>query len=214
MNFLQKKILILDLDNTIFETSSMSATIFQPLLEIITTYTIPAFGEEKTKEIVEQIWQKPFDFVAKKYGLPLDIQRRFYEKIKTLDYQLEINPYDDYPTLQKLSNRKILVTTGFEKLQRAKMKALNILDDFEAVYIDDPSDKNRIFKKGIFLQIMQINQKEAKDFCVIGDSPSSELKAGKELGIFTIQRIKKGQEKSEYTDKEIYSFLDLKNISA
>ena len=47
---------------------------------------------------------------------------------------------------------------------------------------------------------------------VIGDNPNSELKAGFELEINTIQVSKFGQEKSEYSNNIISDFSELASI--
>ena len=47
---------------------------------------------------------------------------------------------------------------------------------------------------------------------LIGDNPESEIKAGKKLGMRTIQRKSDSKVSSKYSDYEIESFEELKEI--
>jgi len=204
--------LILDLDDTIFQTTSIQPEIFQPLVDIVENYCKKNFGIEKSKSVTEDLWHIPFDMVCKRYEIPSFIQDEFFEKMNTLNYQLKISTFKDYDELKSLDHRKVLVTTGFSKLQNAKIDALGIRSDFEKVFIDDPMDKNRIYKKGIFSNILKESGLDVRSVWVIGDNPESELKAGFELQLNTIQRLNKIQKQSSYAQFHIHSFSELKNI--
>lgn len=204
--------LILDLDDTLFQTNSMRADIFEPAIGPIQKYYEDSFGLEKALEVVQDLWQIPFDMVIQKHQIPPKIQNAYLDNIENIPYQLEISPFEDYAVLKAMSLPKILVTTGFPKLQYAKIEALNIQDDFEAIFVDNPRAKDRKFKKGIFQEFLADRTLAPQDVWVIGDNPDSEIKAGKELGMNTIQRLKPRYQKSIWTDYTIRSFEELSAI--
>ena len=201
--------LLLDLDDTIFETASIPHKVVEPAIVVVRTWFETEFGIEKANQIISALWKLPFDIVSRKYEIPNEVQADFFRKLDAIDYNLDIRPFDDYPELLKIPKRKILVTTGFLKLQNAKIDALKIRNDFEAIYIDDPREKNRRHKKGIFESILKNTNLPPSEFWVIGDNPNSELKAGRELGMRTVQRLKISREKSEVADFGIFGFEEL-----
>ena len=180
--------LIIDLDDTIFPTQSMNPAIFDPAISIVRD----ALQSRKTKAIADtaiaELWTKPIDHVLAKYEVPNDVIAHFYQAIAEVDYQqLRITPFADYPALRAITQPKILVTTGLRELQVAKIKALGISSDFISIHIDDPRAQPRQHKQLIFEQIMRAQHLSPQQIWVIGDNPDSELKAGKELGMKTIQ---------------------------
>lgn len=205
-------LLIVDLDDTIFETKSMNPKIFQPVMDIIEDYFTTHFGATKTQTVLADMWKFPFDVVVKKHAIPTIIQDQITRKLDSLEYELNISVFDDYAYLKQLTYPKILVTTGFPKLQYTKLKALNITDDFEAIYIDNPLDKNRKYKQGIFQEIQARKGIESQHTWVIGDNPNSELIAGSNLGMRTIQRLKRGEDKASFVDYGISTFRELGQI--
>lgn len=203
--------LILDLDDTIFETKSIPAKTFEPALVIIKDYYLQK-ENINLKQLIEDLWINPIDVVFEKYQTPQSIQNAFFKKLQTLEYNLDIKTFEDYHLLKNLGRKKVLVTTGYQKLQWAKINGLGIETDFEKIYIDDPLDSNRKYKLGIFREVQELYKIPANDFWVIGDNPDNELAAGKKLGMKTIQRLKKGKEKSSEADFAIKSFDELLEI--
>jgi len=200
------KLLILDLDDTIFETKSIDPQIFDPLIQLIHDYASAKYDQETTEKITQALWHRPFDVVANKFNFSQEIIDSFYHTINQLSFDLNISTFPDYHFLKTLPFPKILVTTGFQSLQKAKIKALEIESDFTSIYIDDPSQDNRIYKKGIFTQIINQHQLDASQIWVIGDNPDSELKAGRTLGMSTIQIIKGNTPASSNADYHISSY--------
>jgi len=125
--------LILDLDNTIFETKSISPEIFQPIINLIETYYLSINEQNLVNQIIEELWTIAIDEVFEKYNTPEKIQQQSYKILRELDYDLEIKAYLDYNILKSIPKEKILVTTGYEKLQLAKIEALKIGSDFKEI---------------------------------------------------------------------------------
>lgn len=205
--------LILDLDDTIFKTKSINPKVFEAAFSIIKDYYKTSHLDIDIQLLISDLWREPIDHVFSKYSTPKAIIAEFYTEIEHIDFeQLDIKPFDDYRILQSLTIDKILVTTGLNGLQTAKIKALGIGSDFSNIFIDDPRQTPRQHKIDIFSQILKRSKKQPKDIWVIGDNPASEIKAGNTLGMTTIQRTSNSRVPSEFSDYIIDSFDELKDI--
>lgn len=205
--------LLIDLDDTIFQTSSINPQFVEPAVSVVKQYYEKEPGGVNMEEMISALWTKPIDTVFSTYMTPKAIIDEFYGQIARVDFsELAIHPFDDYKFIQALSIDKILVTTGLRELQLGKIKALGIGSDFDSIRIDDPRENPRQYKIDIFSQILVETKMAPEEIWVIGDNPESEIKAGKALGMKTIQRRSKSKESSPYADYEIDSFEELPEI--
>ncbi|MEL7121213.1 MAG: HAD hydrolase-like protein [Bacteroidota bacterium] len=205
--------LILDLDDTIFQTNSMNPKIFDPAFSVIKAHYYSTQADTNAEQMILEMWEKPLDVVFAKYNTPEAVIAEFYKKVGNVDFrELEIKTFQDYKVIESLPQRKILVTTGLEELQWAKISALGIESDFESIKIDDPRSNPRRYKIDIFRQILQETGMLAEDIWVIGDNPESEIKAGNQLGMNTIQRKSKSKNISELADYVVDSFNEVIDI--
>lgn len=204
--------LIFDLDDTIYDTKSIDPKVVRPAISIIEDYYRSHFNERDLEKLILDLWSIPVDEVFKKYATPKAVIKAFYTEINSIDFRFDIKPFNDYPVMRNFNCNKVLVTTGISKLQWAKVKALGIQSDFHEIYIDDPQQDNRLFKYGIFKQILADSNLQADEIWVVGDNPDSELKAGKALGMRTVQRMRPGRKKWKLADFVITSINELKVI--
>ena len=204
------RLLIFDLDDTLFETRSIDFKQFDDAWKIIKWHFI--HSEYKPEQIIEDLKDIPFDVVAKAYSFSNQLIEEIRSYFNTCRFTLNISVFDDYHWLQQLNGEKVIVTTGFTSFQHAKIDALGIRNEFPEIYIDDPLDHHRKFKKGIFRELLKNKGVSPERVWVIGDNPESELRAGKEMGFHTIQRLVKGREKSPYSDFAVDSFDLLSSI--
>ena len=203
--------LIVDLDNTLFDTSSMDRTMFMPAIEQMRKHFA---SQALADRAIRDIWTYPIDEVSRKYDIPDPIIEDFLRNLEAVEYNLDISPFEDYKILKEINAEKIMVTTGIESLQRAKISELGIADDFTAIYIDKVTDTHRIYKKGIFSKIVQESTCKGHQIWIIGDNGNAEIKAGRELGLKTIQRKMPDQIASEYADFTLHTFHELHPILA
>lgn len=203
------KLFIIDLDDTVFETKTMGAEAVKPIIDGFKEMSV-GYNLEMTDNIINDLWKYSFDFVIAKYKLNDFIKDGFSNLIDQMNFDLKISPFEDFSIVQSFEYKKILVTTGFKKLQQAKIDALNL--EFDEVYIDDVLSTNRIQKKGIFRKIMTEVQVDPKSIFIIGDNPNAELKAGRELGLVTIQVSKLKQPRSKFADHFISDYSELNSI--
>jgi len=198
--------IILDLDDTIFKTSSIDPRIFDSAINTIKKFY-------NNENIIDELWEKPMDTVFEKYSIPNEVREEFYVKISEIDFkELEIKPFIDYSEIKQYGFDIILVTTGLTELQNAKIDALGIRNDFVDIFIDDPRTKPRNTKFQIFEQILRKTEKTKQEIWVIGDNPNSEIEAAYQLGINTIQRKSKSKMKSKLANFYIKSFTELSEI--
>ena len=205
--------IILDLDDTIFPTKSMDASVFDPILANLKDYYVRNRPDISSDDVISELWSNPIDTVFSRYNTPGEVIADFYNGIAEIDYSiLNISPFSDYKMVSELKGKKILVTTGLRELQLGKIDALGIEHDFESIHIDDPRISPRKYKKLIFQQILNECNMAPKEVWVIGDNPESELKAGKQLGMNTIQRMSGFKPFTRYADHVIHSFDELIHI--
>jgi putative hydrolase of the HAD superfamily len=205
--------LILDLDNTIYNTSTINRTVFSPVIEVLKKYYGNKYNETKVTEVISDFWTKPIDVVLKTHCPPKSVENTIFKCLENIrSDDLKINPYPDYAYLKGILQPKVLLTSGYESFQNAKIIALGIEKDFVDVIIDDPRASNRLFKSGIFEKIIDTYNKMPEEFWIIGDNPDSEILAGSKLGMKTIQRKTRECEVSMQADYVIESFVELERI--
>jgi putative hydrolase of the HAD superfamily len=203
------ELLIFDLDDTLFETKSIEKKSVQPIFDEFEKLLHKQFDKELIEQILPELWKYPFDYVSDKYQFDNHQNTEFARLIYEHDYKFTIKPFEDFSEIQKLQQEKILVTTGFTKLQNAKIHSLGIEKEFVEIYIDNILDSKRIYKKGIFKNILLEKKIRPELVYIIGDNSNSELKAGFELGLNVVQVSKFNQPKSEYADYCISDFSEL-----
>ncbi|WPV01673.1 HAD family hydrolase [Mucilaginibacter sp. cycad4] len=178
-----KKAIILDLDNTIYPVSSIADHLFNELFSFLDLH-IAGEGIEHINRAKEDLKRIPYQKVADKYQFGETVRSKGLELLTNIEYNLPMQPFDDYKQIRETNVTKFLVTTGFTKLQWSKVKMLDIEADFEAIHIVDP-ELSSLTKKDIFASILEQYNYQPKDVLVIGDDPESEIKAASELGIDT-----------------------------
>ncbi|MDW3194492.1 MAG: HAD family hydrolase [Cytophagales bacterium] len=205
----QGRLLILDLDDTIFETRSIGTNHLKSIFSQFRKVGIDHYSSKALEEIENDLWHLPFDQVVSKHQFPIELSKLLPKLINETNFKFNIQPFSDFKHLQSFPYPKVLVTTGFKHLQEAKISALGIASAFEAIYIDEIDAPNRLFKSGIFKQIIESSELMPEQHVVIGDNPESELKAGKALGLTTIQMARSNQPNSPYSLYRITNFAEL-----
>ena len=178
-----KKALIFDLDNTIYPVSSITEHLFQDLFNLISQTSSGISGEDQQSAKYE-LTRRPFHLVAEKFNFSDELKNYGTELLESVEYDLPIQAFHDYHSVKTITLKKFLVTIGFTKLQRSKIKMLGIAADFDEIHIVDPELSVQT-KKDVFGDIMNRHSYNPEDLLVIGDDPESEIKAAIALGIDT-----------------------------
>jgi len=179
------KSLILDLDDTIFPTNSIDLNLVKPFFDTLEDAN-DVLTKEDLQKVKQEILEKPFAIVAKNYGFSERMINRSVSALNKVKLNSDLKTYSDYSYLRNLKFEKFLVTTGIRKFQLAKIESLNISNDFDEIFIDDPMEQLG-GKLAIFKTLMKKYDYLPKEMLVIGDNPESEIQAGKELGSHTLR---------------------------
>lgn len=202
-----KKALIFDLDDTVYPIKSIANEMFAELFALIKQHT----AEEVFQKACEDLLTTPFENVADRYAFSKELKQEGLKLCLNMDYNGPMKPFDDYMLTKDLKLEKFLVTGGYTKMQKSKIKQLGIEKDFKEVFIPDPA-KSNLTKTDVFKQIMQQYHYEPKDVLVIGDNPETEIAAGKELGIDTYLYDYQGKYSPALADHYGTSYDNLKEI--
>lgn len=184
--------LIIDLDNCVFDTKSMGMDVIAPVLAVLAgAVSSNFFQKEALIQIKEALWNFSLEDIVAKYGIPDFIA----DKMRLAYCNLEAPPwsecYGDVGLLADIKLKKILVTSGYLKLQWSKIAVTGIGELFDEIIIESNDDPlNRKGKLRIFQEVMEKYRWSCREVMVIGDNAFSELKAGKELGMVTVQTLR------------------------
>lgn len=205
------KSIILDLDDTIFQTKSMDNRVFEPFFNHFISSLKTNFDQSIINSIVNDLWQRPFDIVIKKYNISMEAITTSIEVLENLDFNLKITPFPDYHFIKSIQFPKFLVTTGLTALQESKIKALKIENDFVKIIIND-SLRDTKTKQDIFNDLILEFKLIPEKTYVIGDNADSEIKAGNFLNMATIQILRDTVVKGDNAKHYINSFSELEAI--
>jgi putative hydrolase of the HAD superfamily len=199
------KVLIFDLDNTIYPVHSIGAALFAPLFSMLEDS-----GEiqEQMDAVKDAIQRKPFQVVAAEFGFSDALTQTGIKLLQNLSYNGPIAPFPDFQLVPALPQPKFLVTTGFSRLQESKIDGMQIRSLFREIYIVDPMLEART-KKEIFSDILIRYSYQPDEVLVIGDDPDSEIKAAHALEIPTILYDALGRHPEWNLSKRIINYGEL-----
>ena len=208
-NTLDCTYLILDLDDTVYPISTFPKAVAEPFFEAIAT-TNDVLSAQKLEKALEDSWFIPFYELSEKYQFSDAMVNAALASLDNLP-ALAIRPFQDYELVRQLDIPKYLVTSGMSTLQRKKIDALGVREDFDDVLINDPFQGVRGGKKALFEQLLQSYQLDPGEGLVIGDNIESELAAGEALGIRTvlIDRVHRYEQVPAWIDFEFDSFEEV-----
>lgn len=210
---MKKSTLILDLDHTIFQTSTIDKKAVEPFFNHLLTNLTPLFPKKIIENIADDLWKVSWDVVIDRYDIPKEIFAKSVTALESTPFTLEITAYPDYQFLKDYAASKFLVTTGLTSLQQAKIKALNIENDFIKIIINDRLIETRT-KRDIFRELMTQYDLDPQKTYVVGDNPQAEIQAGNDLNLITIQILRDDVIKGHNAKYYIHSFEELQDIIA
>lgn len=205
---------LFDLDCCLLDTARLGreTDFFAPVLDIVCTLPLPP---EQMARLRELLWASPFEDIVREMALTDDLAgpvRQAYRQLEILPH-MPIHDYGDTDVLADLSGTKILVTTGYQKLQSSKIACLGIAPLFSHVaidLIDDPAVRRG--KKAIFADYMDDFGWLPEEVVVVGDNPASELAAGAALGAVTVQTVRPGIAPWSGADYRISHLAELRDL--
>jgi putative hydrolase of the HAD superfamily len=199
------KVLIFDLDNTIYPVHSIGATLFAPLFSMLED---SSEIQEQMDEVKDAIQRKPFQVVAAEFGFSNALTQTGIKLLQNLSYNGPIAPFPDFQLVPALPQPKFLVTTGFTRLQESKIDGMQIRSLFREIHIVDPMLEART-KRDVFSDILFRYAYQPDEVLVIGDDPDSEIKAAHAIEIPTILYDALGRHPEWNLSKRIINYGEL-----
>lgn len=207
------RVIIFDLDNTLFETRSLPQSLTEPIYQAMreSNYGHDAVPPDVLEQAFEDSWSIAFPLVVEKHGLPHRMLQLWHDAHQLLEFREPLRPFPDVTeVIPRLSSLKYLLTSGYRRVQNAKIDALGIRSLFDMIIIDavDDDDIHR-GKEAILRELLQTQDWSPGDLLIVGDSSVSELLAGRRMGISTVQILRPGVIPSNLADRHIHSLFEL-----
>lgn len=198
------KLLIFDLDNTLFDTHGQLGV--KVLDEMI--YRMRKAGLKKQDEqVIRQKYSfTGFRILAKELKLSEKLKKIGMSVYEEMDL-LGITPFPDIEVLNSLEQKKALVTSGTQQVQMSKIKILGIKHLFDEIIVDESNSVDG--RKNIFYDLALKHNAKPNQVIIIGDNPEIELAAAKSLGMTTVQIARREniiRGAADYHIKDLYEF--------
>lgn len=198
---------IFDLDMCIFDTRTLGEQILDPVLAPLHASSMP---HDIQREIDCVLWTTSLEDTVQLFHIPHAVAKLMREAYRQLVVPDTIRTFGDEHYIRSIPLPRILVTSGYRSWQERKIEHLGIRDLFEEIIIDVIDDlKLRKGKKEIFQDLMDRYGWHPQDVLVVGDNPHSELKAGKELGMRTVQTLRPTIQRADGFDHYVHSLHEL-----
>jgi putative hydrolase of the HAD superfamily len=202
--------LILDMDNTVFPSNSISDELFEPIYQLLEKHK-DKVGEENIQEIKKLMSKKAWQKISEEYDFNDELTKEGADILRETTYHKPIILFDDYSYIKELAIDKHLVTMGFTKMQWSKIKMLNIESDFMEIVVNDP-EKTEGTKKEVFENIIKKYNLNPQEVLVIGDDPDSEIKAGNDLQMPTVLYDRMNEYEDKHATHHIHNYSELAAI--
>jgi putative hydrolase of the HAD superfamily len=202
-----KKVLIFDLDDTLYPTKSVADEMYAGLYDLLKQHV----SEDVVQHIREDILTTPFQTIADRYELDKELKEAGLQLCLDMDYSGPMETFEDYGLAMDNGAEKFLVTAGYTKLQKSKVRQLGIEKDFKEIIIADPY-KSHLNKADVFLQIIHKHHYALGDVLIIGDNPESEIAFAKELNLETYLYDYEGKYSPALADHYGTSYRNFKAI--
>ena len=206
------KALIFDLDSCLSAANEVGDHLFGPAFAAIRAANPGVISEETLRAAFHDCWRFPFDFVATKYGFSETMRSAGFAAFSKTEVREPMHGYGDLSVLAELPARLFLVTSGFRRLQKSKVKALGIARLFTKIHIDAIDEPGSKGKYEAFEAILEEWSFVPAEVLIVGDNPDSEIAAGNRLGIRTVQILRPGVPASPAAASHITSLHDLKQF--
>lgn len=203
---------IFDLDNSLSPADQAGRDLFEPVFDAIRRENRGALSKEVLERAFSDCWVYPLDVVAKKHGFSKEMLAAGWEASASLEVGAPMHGYQDLGVLAEIAVMRFLVTSGFRRLQESKIKALGFERLFTAIYIDAIDEPDRKGKQAIFGEILDTYRLVPSEVLVVGDDPDSEIEAGNQLGMRTVQILREGVSRGSNATYYIHYLSELKEL--
>ena len=208
---------VFDLDNTIFDSTTVPATVLAPAVAAVRRANagpdaLPSHVLEAALRAAERFG---FLHVADAHKVPARLRAAWRAAYRDLAVSTPLIPYADVvPALTTLALTRLLLTTGFRRMQQSKIVALRIAHLFDGIYIDALDEGGEPNKKEILAQMLRTRRLGPEQTLVVGDSADNEIAAGNALGAVTVQVLRPGVPRAATARHHVTSLAELPALIA
>lgn len=203
------RLVIFDLDNCLADAREAGEELFEEGFQAIREAGHGRLGEEALEAAFADCWRHPLDWVAERHGFSRKMLKAGWEAFSRMEVLHPMHGYGDLTELLRLPQRRVLVTSGFRRLQESKIRALNLGQYLHETYVDAIDEPARLGKKGWFQRILASHGLAPAEALVVGDNADSEIAAGNSLGIPTVQTLRPHVPRSDTARYHISSLAEL-----
>jgi len=206
------KAIIFDLDNCLAPAKQISEAIYMPAFNAMRAANKDVVTEDNLTKAFADCWRHPLDWVASHYGFSAEMLKAGWDEFSRMEIKEPIYGYEELTILAELPVKRYLVTSGFRKLQESKINLLGIKKLFDKTYVDALDEPNRLGKKGLFELIMRENNFFPSEILVVGDNSDSEIAAGNQLGMRTVQTLRPNVPKGTNATFYVKNLIELQSL--
>jgi len=208
---------VFDLDNTLFDSTTVPEAVLAPAVAAARAANVgpEALVPAVLDAALAAARRFGFLHVADAYAVPAPLRAAWRAAYRDLVVETPLIPYADVvPVLTALKLTRLLLTTGFRRMQESKIATLGIGHLFDGIYID-ALDSGRGPHKGEALEdILHRWRLAPGDLLVVGDSADNEIAAGNALGAVTVQVLRPGVPRTDTARHHLATFAGLPELIA
>lgn len=204
--------IIFDLDNCLSAASEVGADLLAPVFEAIRQTNRGTLSDAALERAFNECWYDSLDVVARRHGFSEEMLMAGWKVYAAVEVREPMTGYGDLSILAELPAPLFLVTSGFRRFQASKIRALGIGHLFSETHIDALDEAGRRGKKAIFETILERHGFKADEVLVVGDNADSEIKAGRQLGMPTVQILRPGVSRSANAAHHVCGLAEIKRL--
>jgi putative hydrolase of the HAD superfamily len=206
------KAIIFDLDNCLSAADESSREVLEPIFTAVRAANDGTLSVATLDRAFDECWRNAFDVVASRYRFSRRMLEAGWNAAAEAEVVTPLHGYPDLGALHDLPAKLFLVTSGFRRLQESKISALRIGELFAEVHVDAIDEEKRRGKRGIFEEILTSHALAPEEVLVVGDNPDSEIDAGNQLGIQTVQILRPGVPRGDNATYYIDELTELQHL--
>lgn len=202
------RLMIFDLDMCIFDTETQRPTVISAITQVLDMFEMP--HERRIAALTDlRAHASPVD-IALTQGFSPQVRKAVIERYRMIEMSPHARTFGDEHHIAQCAIERVLVTAGLPEVQNRKIDHVGIRHLFSEIYVDAIADDGtHLGKEAIFQGIMEARHLEPRQIVVLGDNPKTELGAGKNLGMYTVQTLRPGVVRWAKADFHITSFAEL-----
>jgi FMN phosphatase YigB (HAD superfamily) len=184
---------VFDLDHTLFDPTTLPRALFGPLEARLREAAAGLVSPALLDAALTDAWRLPLDRVVARHRLPLELAVAWQEAMSVVEVGEPLTPYPDvHDGLRALPLQRLLLTTGFRRLQESKVRQLGLIPLFAAVYIDSLDPPGPVGKRAMLERVLAEHGLSPAEVVVLGDRAEDELAAAGALGMVAVQVLRPG----------------------